>query len=172
MIHVALFYSIILPTRRIRSADLADVAALAGLRLITTVLSTGNLILDDEADPTALESRLESATLTLFSKAIPVFVRSAPEFRDLTKSNPFPDANPAQTAVRILRKNPAPETVTRLQTRLQPQERFAATDRALWATTTGTLSDSPLFRAINSAAIGQGTSRNASALGKIAAALA
>ena len=172
MRQVALFYSIILPTRRIRSADLAAVAQSAGLRLITTVLSTGNLILDDYADPPALESRFESATLTLLGKAIPVFVRSAPEFRDLTEGNPFPDANPAQTAVRILRQNPTPETLARLQTLLNRQERFAAADRALWLTSTGALAERPLFRAINSPAIGQGTSRNASALGKIAAALA
>ena len=172
MRQVALFYSIILPSRRIRSADLADVAALAGLHLITTVLSTGNMILDDDTDAAILETRLESATLTLLGKAIPIFVRSAREFLALTNANPFPDGDRAQTAVRILRQNPTPETLARLETRLKPHERFVATDRALWITTTGALADSPLYRAINSAAIGQGTSRNASASGKIAAALA
>ena len=176
MRNVALFYSIILsPTRRIGSADLLAVADAAGVTPITTALSTGNLIFDDDADAPSLETRLESATQTLLGKAIAVFVRSAADFRAFVAANPFPAetaASPAQVAARVLRHNPSPETMTRLRRQLLPGEALAQTDRALWISTPGPMSQSPLLRAVAASHVGPGTLRNASALHKIAASLA
>jgi uncharacterized protein (DUF1697 family) len=93
MRQVALLYSVVLTAgRRIKSADLFNVASDAGAEPRRSVLSTGNIILESDRMPAALELALERSVLKLLGKPIPVFVRTAAEWRALVVANPFPEA--------------------------------------------------------------------------------
>ena len=173
--HVALLYSVVLDqSRRVRGDDLTDIARAVGALPVRTVLSTGNLILDSDQDAGLLEKALERAILQRLGKRIPVFLCSAEDWCALVAANPFPEAtrhDPSRVAVRILREDPAPAVLSRIAKAVAPGEAFAATDRALWLASPDLLSTSPLARAIGARWVGEGTFRNASALGKILAAL-
>lgn len=175
MRQVALLHSVVLSAgRRVRSADLIAVAIHAGASPVRTVLSTGNLILDADQNPAALEAGLEKAVLDLLGKPIPVFVRSESDWRKLVAANPLPEAtrlDPSRVAVRIMRRNPTPAILDRITSAVGPGEAFAATERALWLSTPHQLSTSALSRAVGARWAGEGTFRNASAIGKITVAL-
>ena len=175
MRHVALLYSVILtPERRIKSAELVEVANRAGLLALRTVLSTGNLVIESGLSEAAIEAALERSIVAQFGKAVPVFVRAAANWLALAGDNPFPDEslrNPACVAVRVMRRQPAPVVVDRISAFAQPGHRFAVRDRALWIASVDQLSTSPLFRAVGAAWAGEGTMRSASALAKISNAL-
>jgi uncharacterized protein (DUF1697 family) len=175
MRHVALLYSVVLTAnRRVTGADLIRIAHAAGVEPRRTVLSTGNIIIEAEQPPAVLETALEHALLKLFGKPIPVFVRSAQDWRALVAANPFPEPtrrDPARVAVRIMREPPGPEIIARIAAAVGPGQKFVATDRALWLATPDQLSTTALSRAVSARWVGEGTLRNASALGKISAAL-
>ena len=175
MRQVALLYSVVLTAeRRITSADLIAVANDVGAGPLRTVLSTGNLILSSDKAPATLESALEHSLLRLLGKPIPVFVRTAAEWRALVGANPFPEAtrrDPSRVAVRVMRTAPTPAALARIAASAGPDQAFAATDRALWLATPEQLSTTPLSRAVGAGWAGEGTLRNASALAKIMAAL-
>jgi uncharacterized protein (DUF1697 family) len=175
MRHVALLYSVILTAaRRVKSAELIDIANDAGVQVLSTVLSTGNLIVETDQPASALELTLERSLLKLLGKPIPIFVRRAPDWHVLVAANPFPDTtrrDPSRVAVRVMRRQPTPEVISRITASVGPDEHFAATDRALWLATPDQLSTTRLLRAVSANWVGEGTLRSASALAKITAAL-
>lgn len=172
---VVLLYSVVLnPTRRVTAQDLTTLAVGIGVLSIKTVLSTGNLILDDNSTEADLTARLEAAIAQDWGKAMPVLVRSAADWRALVAVNPFPEPSlrdPAKVAVRVMRHEPDPATLAKISQKTAADDQFAATPRALWLASAHPLGTSPLLRALSSAKVGIGTWRNASALTKIAAAL-
>jgi uncharacterized protein (DUF1697 family) len=175
MRQIALLYTVVLTKeRRIRSAELIEIAIRAGCRNARTVLSTGNLIFDRGGDEGEAEAALEHALRDMLGKPIPVFVRGDADWHDLVGANPFPAEtaiDPARVAVRVMRIHPDPAALLRIESCVGPQERFAARYRALWLASTAQLSTSPLLRAVASPRVGDGTLRSASALAKITAAL-
>jgi uncharacterized protein (DUF1697 family) len=175
MRQVALLYSVVLTAgRRVKSADLFEVVSDAGAEPRRSVLSTGNIILESDRMPALLEQDLERSLLKLLGKPIPVFVRTAAEWRALVAANPFPEAtrrDPSRVAARLMRGDPSPAIRDRIAAAAGPGEAFAATDRALWLTTPDQLSTSALTRAVGANWAGAGTFRNASAVAKIMAAL-
>ncbi len=173
--HVALLYSVVLTAeRRMKSAELIQIAEAAGCKGPKTVLSTGNLIFQDDRSEYEIESALEHAVLGLLGKPIPVFVRHADQWRGLVAANPFPAEtaiDPSRVAVRIMRQDPDPAIITRIASSVAVGERFTVTPRALWLASSMQLSTSALLRAISAKWAGEGTLRSASALAKITAAL-
>lgn len=173
--HVACLYSVVLgPERRLKSADLLEVAAAADLAEARTVLSTGNLVFAARGAEHELEWRLEQAVARAFGRLIPVFVRTAQDWWTMVAGNPFPAetaADPAQVAVRILRQPMPAAVLSRIAQRRAPGEQVELAGRALWLAAAGQLSTSPLFRAAGADWAGEGTFRNASAAARIAAAL-
>ena len=173
---VALLYSVVLtPSRRVRSADLIDLADNLGFAAARTVLSTNNLIFEASGSEADLAARIEGEMTLIYGKAIPVLLRSADDWRALVAVNPFPDPSrhdPAKVAVRVMRHETDPAMMAKIAARCGADESFAATPRALWLALGQQLSTSPLLRAMGAAArMGVGTWRNASAIRKIAAAL-
>lgn len=169
---VALLYSItISPTRRVQRSDLTGLAEGLGFSHAKTVLSTGNLIFAAEGEETSLAAAIENRIVENWGRAIPVLLRSVADFRAMRADNPFPDCNPALVSVRVMRDAPSAEDLARLHALSGPEAVFAVRERALWVATPEPLVTSPLIRAMGSQRLGTGTFRNASALGKIAAAL-
>jgi uncharacterized protein (DUF1697 family) len=172
---VAFFYSVVLePQRRMKSVDLLEIASVARLGRVRTVLSTGNLIGWARGEERDLERRLERAAEAVVGKRIPVFCRSVPDFRRMVANNPLdlqrtPHAR--EVAVRVMRAAPSPDVIKRIAIKAESGEHFGAHERTLWVAASGRLSESRLMRAVNAAWAGEGTTRSLSALGKIAAAI-
>ncbi len=169
---VALLYSVVLsPVRRVKSAELVEIAKLAGLGDPRTVLSTGNLVFRSHREEQDLESALEHLIQSRLGKPVAVFVRSADAWRALIDANPVPAEtahDPARVAVRIMRHPPTVENLQRIADTVGSGERFAATGRALWVAAADSRSTSRLLRAVGSPWVGEGTLRSVSAIGKIA----
>ena len=129
--HVALLYSVVLTAeRRIKSAELIEVADAAGCKGPKTVLSTGNLIFQDARSERDIEMTLEQAVLARLEKPISVFVRQAGTWRGLVAANPFPAEtaiDPSRVAVRIMRQDPDPAIITRIASSVAVGERFTVT---------------------------------------------
>jgi uncharacterized protein (DUF1697 family) len=173
--HVALLYSVVIsPQRRVKSAELREIAMECGLMRAKTVLSTGNVLFDSDLEAPQLEDLLHDRIRDFFGRSIAVFVRNTAAWRELVAENPFPKQSlitPALVCVRLMRHQPDAATIARISRSVGVDEHFAVTDRALWVAATDPMSGSPLTRAVNAAWAGEGTMRNASALAKITAAL-
>ena len=79
---VALWYSIVITqTRRITKADLLQIGESIGVTDTRTVLSTGNMIFSSDETRDHLEQRLQTETHRHLGKEIPVFCRTASEWR-------------------------------------------------------------------------------------------
>ncbi|MEO8242961.1 MAG: DUF1697 domain-containing protein [bacterium] len=170
---VALLYSVVLTQqRRVTSAQLLQLANDLGLAAPKTVLSTGNLIFDAKGDEDGLSDLIERQIAHDWARPIAVLLRSSSDFVNLLATNPFPTHDPAKVAVRLMRYPPSTDHQTRLAALGNPAEAFAPLDRDLWIATKDHLSTSAMMRAIASPKLGIGTFRSASALTKIAMALA
>jgi uncharacterized protein (DUF1697 family) len=173
---VACLYSVIVGRDvRLTSAHLLEIAAQAGLRGARTVLSSGNLVFEDAAGEPELAARIEAPVAALFGRPVPALLRTADEWQALLAANPFPDEAriaPAQVGLRLLRRPPAPEVLSRIAARALPGERLQVVGRELWLVLPEGMTTSALFRAASAPWAGEGTFRNASAVAKIAADLA
>jgi uncharacterized protein (DUF1697 family) len=92
----------------------------------------------------------------------------------LSADNPFANEtrdNPANVAVRIMRRMPDAEVIDRIAKTVGPREKFQATALGLWIAIPSGLSSSRLLSAVGGKAVGEGTFRNASSLAKITKAL-
>ncbi len=172
---VGLLYSVVLTSdRRVTKADLLAIAETAGVAEARTVLSTGNLIFEAEADEVTLEARLGAAVTRVLGRALPVFVRSAKDLRAILRTCPIDRAasmDPARIGVRILRNTPSAEVAARVAVKSAGGEEFGAVGRTFWVASPDALSGSALFRAAGAPWAGEGTFRSLSALRKIAAAM-
>ncbi|WP_404403177.1 DUF1697 domain-containing protein [Pelagibacterium halotolerans] len=170
--YVALLYSIILGGgRRLSMAPLRDMFAQLGYSGAETLLATGNVIFESpEADPRAIEARLETAFAERFGKPIEFIVRSEGDWLGLVERNPLPEASatsPAQVAVRVMRAPVSDDARALLEARVQPGESLRFVDGDIWIYIPEGISTSPLASVMTNARIGVGTSRNWNTVRKI-----
>lgn len=106
MTYVALLHSIVLGAgKRLIMADLREMAQELGFEECRTLVATGNLVFRaPEAPVCEIEDALERAFEKRFGKHVDILVRSAPDWLALTATNPFPDGNPPDVCVRVMRK--------------------------------------------------------------------
>src|SRR5262245_10622706 len=136
-VHVALLYSIVLgPGRRVVMAELRDAAEALGFRAPRTLAASGNLVFEaDEADPRAIEARLEPAFAARFGRRIDIIVRPGADWPRLLAGNPFAEASarePARVVARVMRAPAGPEIAAALQPYRAEGERVAVVDGDLW----------------------------------------
>ncbi|HET9067689.1 MAG TPA: DUF1697 domain-containing protein, partial [Amaricoccus sp.] len=166
--YVALLYSIVLgPGRRVVMADLRALAEDLGFRRPRTLLASGNLLFEAEAEADGgereIEARLEPAFADRFGRAIDIIVRAGADWPRLMAGNPFPEAaarEPARVAVRVMRAPADAAAVERLTPRLGPGERLAVVGGDLWVHVPQGFAPSRLPGAITPRREGVGTFRN------------
>jgi uncharacterized protein (DUF1697 family) len=171
----ALYYSVVVtPSRRLTTADLLSIAAITALENPRTALATGNLLFGSSLGQAELETRLETVSEAQLGRRIPVFCRERSDLRALLADNPFANEtrdNPANVAVRVMRRMPDAEVIDRIAKTVGPGEKFHATALGLWIAIPSGMSSSRLLSAVGGKAVGEGTFRNASSLAKITKAL-
>lgn len=102
---------------------------------VQTYIQSGNVVFRADAAAPALEDALGRAIERGFGLSIPVLVRSAAEWAEYLRGNPFPDASDAEPnlVMLALSKNPPAHTAAdELGRRGDRGERVALVGDALW----------------------------------------
>jgi uncharacterized protein (DUF1697 family) len=95
--------------KKVPMTDLRDLAANLGFGNPRTLLQSGNLVFDARAAASALEKKLEGATLDRFGFETKVVVRSADDWAGIVDRNPFAteaQRDPGRLIVLFLRTAP------------------------------------------------------------------
>jgi uncharacterized protein (DUF1697 family) len=120
---------------KVAMSDLRQVATNLGFTNVTTYIQSGNLIFSSKGTASELEVHLEEALGSQFGFAIPVIIRSKPQWLAYAKSTPFPDAQQLRPQVLLLAvcKMSIPRgAVELLMARASLGERVAQGKEALW----------------------------------------
>ncbi|AYM05560.1 MULTISPECIES: DUF1697 domain-containing protein [Agrobacterium] len=167
--HVALLHSIVLGAgKRLIMADLRAMAEELGFAECRTLVATGNLVFRAEDAPVReIEDRLERAFEKRFDKHVDIMVRPARDWLKLAAENPFPDGNPSDVCVRVMRE-PLGEDVLGFLEKYRRQEKIAVIGGDLWIDFLGKPSESRLLPVLTTRRLGIGTTRNANTVNGLA----
>lgn len=146
----------------------ADDLALANPR---TLLASGNLVVDSDADPADLEARLEAGIAARFGRPIEVMVRTPDQWAALIAANPFPvqaAANGSRLLVMVMKTAINPGAVGTLQGLATGDERAAAVDDTLYLWCADGIGRSKMAEKAVPRLTGTGTGRNWNTILKLA----
>ncbi|MCF3639787.1 DUF1697 domain-containing protein [Rhizobium sp. TRM95111] len=179
--HVALLHSIVLsPGRRVVMAELRAMAEALGFSNPRTLVSTGNLVFDADADADAngdcgavgeIEAALEAGFRRHFGRPVDSLVRSADDWRRLAAGNPFATSDAGHVTVRVMRA-PLPQAAfERLCAVAAPGLRLALVDGDPWIDFSGAPDETRLAGHLTTKKLGIGTLRNANTVNGLCAML-
>jgi uncharacterized protein (DUF1697 family) len=166
MIFIALLRAVNVGGRgKVAMADLRALCVELGLNDPRSLLQSGNLVFDAAGKSAALlETLLERETARALGVETEYLVRSAAEWRELVKRNPFPDeaeADPSHLLAVCLKTAPKAAGVAALQGAIKGRERVAASGKHLYAVYPDGIGNSKLtMPAIESRLGARGTGRN------------
>lgn len=80
--------------RIIKMTDLKACFEKMGLKNVTTLLQSGNVIFESESDKTALKNKIEEGLTKTFNYPAKVWVESVNDIQKIVKDNPFAAAPP------------------------------------------------------------------------------
>lgn len=167
--YVALLHSIVLGAgKRLIMADLRALAEELGFADCRTLVATGNLVFRTKAAPVReIEGRLERAFEERFGKHVDILVRACGDWLKLAADNPFPQGNPPDVCVRVMRA-PLDHGVLELLEKYRGREQIALAGGDLWIDFCGKPSESRLLSVLTTKRLGIGTTRNANTVNGLA----
>ena len=167
--YVALLHSIVLgPGKRLIMADLRALAEQLGFTDCKTLVATGNLVFRAEMAPVReIEDRLERAFEKRFGKHVDILVRAGDDWLKLAADNPFPQGNPPDVCVRVMRA-PLNHSVLELLEKYRGKEKITLAGGDLWIDFCGKPSESRLLPVLTTKRLGVGTTRNANTVNGLA----
>lgn len=167
--YVALLHSIVLGAgKRLIMADLRALAEELGFADCRTLVATGNLVFRTKAAPVReIEDRLERAFEERFGKHVDIVVRAGSDWLKLAADNPFPQGNPPDVCVRVMRA-PLDHSVLELLEKYRGREKIALVGGDLWIDFCGKPSESRLLFVLTTKRLGIGTTRNANTVNGLA----
>lgn len=120
---------------RVPMPELRALGEALGLADVQTYIASGNLVFTAAGRPSDHERRLETAIATQFGTAVPVLVRTAPQWRVYREANPFLDASRTDPNLVLLALSKLPlatGAADALQGRAVDGERVREGGGALW----------------------------------------
>ncbi|MBA3678228.1 MAG: DUF1697 domain-containing protein [Sphingosinicella sp.] len=173
MLKIALFRSIQINGRRVNMADAKALASEAGGTDISSIVSTGNLLLRSRKST----HELEIACARFYGRPTEMVVKTADQWYEILAANPFADEAeraPSRLLVWAMR-DPLPDSgldqLRRRATGEERIERIASGDFYIWFGQ-GDISRSKITAGFGLKALGAvGTNRNWNTVTKVAAAL-
>jgi uncharacterized protein (DUF1697 family) len=161
---VALLRAVNVGGRKLPMAELRALCAGLGWADVATYIQSGNVVFTAKGEPEALEAALEAGIEKRFGFAAPVIVRTAAQWADYPKGNPFPQAakdEPNRLMLLLSKAPPARGAEAVIQARAANGEQVKRAGDALWfhypeGAGTSKLTPSLIDRAIGS----PGTARN------------
>ena len=176
---VAFLGSINVGGNRIKMVDLVAALESAGLREVSTIAASGNVVLADEREPSMLEVQLEGIVQQSFGFRSCAMVRTAAEIRAAIDTNPFHGTGPEHGSDKMvhsifLSQQPDRSAVEALieEHRTKGSERLALGDRVLFLDYVHGVGVSDLSNKVLERRLGcKGTARNMTSLKRILAKL-
>ncbi len=114
--------------QQIRMAELKELHESLGLKDVVTYIQTGNVVFtSDDADQTQLSGRIEDGFAQKFGFHVTVMVRTAAQFDEIIKNNPFqnqPMKEPKWVLVQFLATRPANTALEDLRQAYSGPEEF------------------------------------------------
>lgn len=118
---------------RVPMAELrALLAARPGFGEVSTYLASGNVVVDDPADPAGAAEEVRALLDAELGVDTPVVVRSHAELVAAAAANPFPDGAEKLVHAVFPVAEPSVGTIEELMPRLRHTERIAVVGRELW----------------------------------------
>lgn len=161
--------------KKLGMAELRDLASDLDLDDPQTLLQSGNLLFGSKMGAAKLESMLEAETKKRFGLETSYYLRTADDWREVIKANPFPSEakrDPGHLVVFCFRGAPAAADVKALQTAVVGRETIRAVGRHGYAVYPDGQGESKLtLPVIEKALRTVGTGRNWNTVTKIGVAL-
>lgn len=152
-------------------AEQKGMALALGLTNPRTLLASGNLIVDSDRDPGALEAQVEAETEQRFGRRIDVVVRTPGQWAAMMAANPFPaqaQTDPSRLLVMVMKAEVRPGALMSIRTFATDHERVEEAGGALWFWHPDGIGRSVMAQKAQPRLIGLGTGRNWSTVCKIA----
>jgi uncharacterized protein (DUF1697 family) len=119
----------------IRMADLRSLCADLGWQDVQTYIQSGNVVFRAAGTAPTLERDLERAIERTLKLSVPGLVRSAAEWGDYVRGNPFPEVSesePNRVMLLISKARPHADAVEELRKRAADGERIERVGDTLW----------------------------------------
>ncbi|MFV0532458.1 MAG: DUF1697 domain-containing protein [Cumulibacter sp.] len=149
-------------TGKLPMAELRAMCIEVGFDEVATYIASGNVVFTSDADEVAVRDALAARLGSYFSKACPVFVRTAAQIAQVHAANPFPDTPGKFTLVSFLESAPPPDALDHV--RFQRTERIALGTREIYIAYPDGVGSSKL----QVPAAATGTARNINTVAKLA----
>jgi uncharacterized protein (DUF1697 family) len=121
--------------RMVPMAKLRELCADLGWQDVQTHIQSGNLVFTAAGGARALEAAIEKAVEKHFGFHVDIAVRSAKQWAECMRTNPFRDAiadEPARVLMGVAKAKVLPTAVAQLQERAGRRERVAVAGNVLW----------------------------------------
>lgn len=147
-------------------APVAEQRAMAeamGLGNPRTLLASGNLVVESDAAPAALEAAIEAQMARRFDLRIVAMVRTPVEWDRLIAANPFPREaarEPAKVVAMVMKTGVQPGAVEACRARAEGGEAVEAIDDVLYFWLPNGQGQSGIFKTATPRLLGMGTGRN------------
>ena len=161
---------------KVAMSDLRELLTELGFSNVRSLLQSGNLVFRTGlGTPTALEQRLETEAGKRLGLRTDFLVRTAPEWEEALRRNPFPEAaqrDPGHLVVMFLKNAPDADRVIALQAAIKDSEVVQAIGRELYMIYPDGIGDSRLtIDFIERRLETRGTGRNWNTVMKLAVAM-
>jgi uncharacterized protein (DUF1697 family) len=146
-------------------------AAAMGLKNPRTLAASGNLVVESDAAPDALEHDIEAAMEKTFGLKVAAMVRTPAQWASLVAANPFPReaaAHPSKVLVMVMKDGIRPGALEALRAFAVGDERVEAAAGALLFWHPDGLGQSVMAGKATPRLIGMGTGRNWNTVLKLA----
>jgi uncharacterized protein (DUF1697 family) len=155
-------------------APVAEQRAMAeemGLRNPRTLLASGNLVVESDREPAALETDVEAAMAARFGLNIAAIVRTPDQWARMIAANPFPteaETAPSKLLVMLMKDGIRPGVLEALRAFAGPGERVEHAGGALFFWHPDGIGRSKMAEKAQPRLIGMGTGRNWNTVLKLA----
>ena len=157
---------------KVPMADLKAIAVEAGFDNPRTLLASGNLVIEGDAEPTDVEAWLEKGIAAHFGRPIEVIVRTPPQWAALMAANPFADQariDGSKLLVMVMKAGIKEGAVEALRAFAAGDERVESSGGDLFFWHPDGLGRSKMAEKAQPRLVGVGTGRNWNTVRKLAA---
>ena len=152
-------------------AEQRVMAAAMGLKNPRTLLASGNLVVETDRAPDALEHDIEAAMEKTFGLKVAAMVRTREQWAALIAANPFAaeaTAHPAKMLAMVMKEGVRPGALEACRDLAEGGERVEAIDDVLYFWFPNGQGESGIFKKATPRMLGMGTGRNWNTVLKLA----
>ena len=142
-----------------------------GLKNPRTLLASGNLVVESNASPAALEADIEAAMETTFGLKVAAMVRTPEQWARLVAANPFAEqaaAHPSKMVAMVMKAGVKPGALEACRALAAGGEAVEAVEDVLYFWFPNGQGESGIFKKATPRLLGMGTGRNWNTILKLA----